>query len=173
MNMSLTKTTVGSWCGLALIAACSSSVDLVPGGAEAGSAGSAGSAGTSAGGTGGSEQPDAAMGGSGGGGDIVIQPPAGGGSGGSGQIGDIGDAGLTPCVDDDGDGQCNEDDGCPAIANQDDTADLDGDGIPDECDQCAGPRVTLLAKNPLYYFPFDEAAGATEAQNLGSAGLNG
>jgi hypothetical protein len=32
--------------------------------------------------------------------------------------------------------------------------------------------VTLLAKNPMYYFPFDEPAGETVAQNLGSAGLD-
>lgn len=39
------------------------------------------------------------------------------------------------CVDGDGDGVCDEDDNCPAIAN-DDQADTDGDGVGDVCDNC-------------------------------------
>lgn len=39
------------------------------------------------------------------------------------------------CLDDDGDGTCNEDDLCPGA---DDNADGDGDGVPDACDQCPG-----------------------------------
>jgi hypothetical protein len=77
-----------------------------------------------------------------------------------------------PCADDDGDGQCNAEDRCPGVADQDDSADVDGDLLPDACDACAGPRVAILAKSPMFYFPFDEAPGALQAQNLGSVALN-
>lgn len=172
MIVSLTRTVVGGFSGLALVVACSSGIELVDGDATTGgSGGASGSGGTSGSGGGGSDGPDASVGGSRG--EILPQLPPTAGSGGDGSIGNVSDGGLsTPCVDDDGDGVCNADDGCPALADQDDSADADGDGVPDACDTCAGPRLTLLGKNPLYYFPFDEAPGATEAQNLGSAGLN-
>jgi hypothetical protein len=44
------------------------------------------------------------------------------------------------CRDRDGDGVCDVDDDCPAIANAG-QADADGDGIGDACDPCTGPVV--------------------------------
>jgi len=39
------------------------------------------------------------------------------------------------CVDSDGDGECDEEDNCPAVANPN-QADRDGDGVGDACDNC-------------------------------------
>jgi hypothetical protein len=49
----------------------------------------------------------------------------------------------TGCEDDDGDGVCNIDDACPG---GDDGMDVDGDGRPDDCDDCPidGPAATPI-----------------------------
>ena len=39
----------------------------------------------------------------------------------------------SPCIDDDGDGICNEEDACEG---HDDTIDTDADGVADGCDPC-------------------------------------
>jgi concanavalin A-like lectin/glucanase superfamily protein len=167
---------IGRVVSLALVAACSSNIEFAPvdsmrplepdnkpppGDGGLGLAGSGGSGGSAL---------DASTGG-----DIlpVLPPP-----GGSGPTDGDSDQNMppvvpTPCADDDADGRCNADDRCPAIANQDDAADADGDGVPDACDRCNGARVALLAKAPLFYFPFDEAVGSTAAQNLGSVAVTG
>ena len=44
------------------------------------------------------------------------------------------------CRDQDGDGVCDADDNCPAVANPD-QADHDGDGIGDACDPCTGAAI--------------------------------
>ena len=55
---------------------------------------------------------------------------------------------LPPCPDADGDGVCDANDDCPAVANPD-QADGDGDGVGDACDPCTGngqvvkPKLTI------------------------------
>gem|GEM_PF-5415858 len=49
------------------------------------------------------------------------------------------------CPDDDIDGVCNEEDQCPGA---DDTADADGDLVPDGCDQCPGIDDAILPVDP-------------------------
>jgi concanavalin A-like lectin/glucanase superfamily protein len=82
------------------------------------------------------------------------------------------EAGTAPsgdggCPDADVDGVCDDDDRCPGVADQDDGADIDGDGVPDACDPCGA--AVALALGPLFYFAFDEAAGSSSAHNAGSA----
>jgi hypothetical protein len=50
--------------------------------------------------------------------------------------------------------------------------DDDEDGRCNDVDRCDGRRVAL-DKGPLFYFAFDEAPGATVAQNLGSVSVSG
>jgi concanavalin A-like lectin/glucanase superfamily protein len=71
------------------------------------------------------------------------------------------------CLDEDEDLVCDDSDRCPAVADQDDGADVDDDGVPDACDPCG--IAAALALEPLFYFRFDEPSSATAAQNAGSA----
>lgn len=178
--------------------ACSSNIDLVPLDPDAGIRQlepSDGNGGTGTGGSGPngdagsgemSEPLPLASGGTGGG-----SPSNGGanaGSGGGGANAGPDSGAPASCANADGDGLCDVDDRCPAVADdgadrdldgtpdacdrcadvngQDDARDVDQDGIPDACDPC-GIGVAL-GLSPLYYFPLDEGALAGEAVNLGS-----
>ena len=55
---------------------------------------------------------------------------------------------LPPCPDADGDGVCDANDDCPAVANPD-QADGDGDGVGDACDPCTGTGILQNAKLKL------------------------
>lgn len=170
---------------MAAAAACSSGIELVPGGADGGV--TARPVLPSQGGSGGAAA-DAGGGGSGGRGEptppVSIQPGAGG-TGGGAAAPEPGDAGPPAIVDSDGDGLSDADDPCPASPDtsradadqdgtpdacdrcpeSDDAQDVDRDGIPDACDTC-GIHVAL-GLSPMFYFPLDEAGQATQAANLG------
>jgi hypothetical protein len=140
---------------LALIAACSSAIDLVPerevvsaepSGGTSGASGASGGMGggpamstVTATGTGGTEVTPTPM----------LPPPAPT----AGNAGNAGQRDPTPNLPDAGTSEPTP--GCP---------DVNGD---QRCDTCDGVAATL-AKRPLYYFSFDEAPGATQAVSAGS-----
>jgi hypothetical protein len=94
-----------------------------------------------------------------------VPPAASASAPGTQNAGGAAGTGAPSCPDGDGDGVCDVDDPCPEVA-QDAAADVDRDGVPDACDRCG--IAVALGLRPLFYFPLDEAEGATGAVNLGS-----
>jgi hypothetical protein len=81
----------------------------------------------------------------------------------SGSGGSSANGGAGSCTDANNDGICDGEDTCVA---EDSSADVDGDGIPDECDPCGIGKV--LALGPIAFYRLGEGVTYTAASTIDS-----